>query len=94
MLIERKIVCRELKEFNEVSEYVDEYDYELFYSEYEQLVKKEFYEFDDGYTKQYIPVEVLSVLMREYDYLLSVCTDIEEFLEEIDCIIFDEHLFK
>lgn len=94
MLLRNKIVFKNLRSFGEVKEYIDEYDYELMYSLYEKLVKKEFYIFEIDGEKMYVPVETVSFLIKEYNYILPECEDIEEFLEEVDCIMFEDYLLK
>lgn len=94
MLLRNKIVFKNLRSFEEVKEYIDEYDYELMYSLYEKLVKKEFYIFEIDGEKMYVPVETVSSLIEEYNYILPECEDIEEFLEEVDCIMFEDYLLK
>ncbi len=94
MLLRNEIVFKNLRSFEEVKEYIDEYDYELMYSLYEKLVKKEFYVFEIDGEKMYAPAEIVSSLIEEYNYILSECEDIEEFLEEVDCIMFEDYLLK
>ena len=94
MLLRNEIVFKNLRSFEEVKEYIDEYDYELMYSLYEKLVKKEFYVFKIDGEKMYAPAEIVLSLIEEYNYILPECEDIEEFLEEVDCIMFEDYLLK
>lgn len=95
MLLGDKIVFKKLKKYEDVKEYIDEFEYKLLYLEYLKLKHNEFYEysFNEDY-KTYVPVEIILKSIKDEEYVFKVCDDMEEFIDEVCCLTFEEYLLE